>query len=233
MSAQPSVDRAHVSLATAYPPCGRRPTESGRKPHGSRTAITWFCASSTSEKAPFHAGSVRSSRSSQVRPPAAASISAITSVSLVAVSPKPAREQLVAQRRGVDDVAVVGDGERAVHRLDEERLDVALGVGAGGRVARVADRVVAGERRQHRRREDVGDQPLVLVEPGPLAVADGDAGCLLPTMLEREQPEERHLGHPVAVRRRDPDHPALLSRAIDAVDRARAARDVVTEDQLS
>ena len=89
MSMHPSVDSAHVSLATANPPCGRRPSESGRKPHGSRTAITWFCASSTSENAPFHAGSVRSRRSSHVRPPAAASISAITSVSLVAVRPKP------------------------------------------------------------------------------------------------------------------------------------------------
>ena len=86
-----------------------------------------------------------------------------------------AREQLVAQRRGVDDVAVVGDGQRAVHRLDEERLDVALGVRAGGRVAGVADRVVAGERRQHGRREHVGDEPLVLVQPRPLPVADGDA----------------------------------------------------------
>ena len=37
-------------------------------------------------------------------------------------------EQLVAQRRRVDDVAVVGERQRAVHRLDEERLDVALGV---------------------------------------------------------------------------------------------------------
>ena len=66
MSTQPSVDRAHVSLATAWPPCGRRPTDSGRKPHGSRTAITRSAASSTSEKAPFHAGSVRSMRSSHV-----------------------------------------------------------------------------------------------------------------------------------------------------------------------
>ena len=99
MSTQPSVDSAHVSLATAWPPCGRRPTDSGRKPHGSRTATTRSAASRTSEKAPFHAGSVRSMRSSHVRPPAAASISVITSVSLVAVSPKPLRQQLVAQRR--------------------------------------------------------------------------------------------------------------------------------------
>ena len=89
MSTQPSVDRAQVSLATAWPPCGSRPTDSGRNPHGSRTASTRSAASRTSEKAPFHAGSVRSMRSSHVRPPAAASISVITSESLVAVSPKP------------------------------------------------------------------------------------------------------------------------------------------------
>ncbi len=89
MSTQPSVDSAHVSLATACPPSGRRPIDSGRNPHGSRTAITWSWASITSENAPFHAGNVRSTRSSHVRPPAAASINVNTSVSLVAVSPKP------------------------------------------------------------------------------------------------------------------------------------------------
>jgi hypothetical protein len=89
MSTQPIVLSAHVSLATAKPPWGRRPTLIGRKPHGSRTAITRSPTSATSENAPFHAGRVRSMRSSHVLPPAAASISVSTSVSLVAVRPKP------------------------------------------------------------------------------------------------------------------------------------------------
>ena len=122
-------------------------------------------------------------------------------------------EQLVAQRGGVHEVAVVGQRERAVHRLDEERLDVALGVRPGRRVAGVADRVVADERRERLGREHVGDESGLLVDPGPAAVAHGDAGRLLAAVLQREQPEERELGDAVAVRRRDAEHAALLLRA--------------------
>ena len=210
MSTQPSVARAHVSLATAWPPCGSRPTDSGRKPHGSRTASTRSAASRTSEKAPFHAGSVRSMRSSHVRPPAAASISVITSESLVAVSPKPFDSSSSRSACGVDDVAVVGERQRAVHRLDEERLDVALVRRTGRRVAGVADRVVAGQRLHRLVGEDVRHQPGLLVDAGAVPVADGDAGRLLAAVLQGEQPEERQLGDALAVRRRDAEHAALL-----------------------
>ena len=126
--------------------------------------------------------------------------------------PETLREQLVAQRRRVDDVAVVGERQRTVHRLDEERLEVALGVRSGRAVPGVADGVVPGERRHRLAGEDVGDEPGVLVHPRPMPVADGDAGPLLPTVLQREQPEERQLGDAVAVGRRDAEHPALFSR---------------------
>ena len=80
----------------------------------------------------------------------------------------------------------------------------------GRRVAGVADGVVAGERLQRLVGEDVGHEPGLLVHPGPVAVADGDAGGLLAAVLQGEQPEERQLGDALAVRRRDPEHPALF-----------------------
>ena len=105
-------------------------------------------------------------------------------------------------------------GERAVHRLDEERLDVALGVRPGGRVPGVADGVVADERGERLGREHVGDEAGLLVDPGAPTVADGDAGRLLAPVLQSEQPEERELGDPVAVRGRDAEHATLLLRAV-------------------
>ena len=152
-----------------------------------------------------------------MRPPEAASISVSTSVSLVAVRPKPRPSSSSRRLGGVDDVAVVGDGERAVHRLDEERLDVAHRVGAGRAVAGVADRVVAGERRHRLRREHVGDEAGVLVQACPGAVADGDPGRLLPAVLQREQPEERDLRDALAVRRRHGEHAALVVRLVVVV----------------
>ena len=89
ISTQPKVCKAQVSEAITYPPSTRRPTESGRYPHGSRTATTESTPNNTKEYAPFHEGIVRSNRSSHDFPLAAASIRAMTSVSLVAVSPKP------------------------------------------------------------------------------------------------------------------------------------------------
>ena len=106
----------------------------------------------------------------------------------------------------------MGECQRAVHRLDQERLVVALGVGAGGAVAGVADAVIAGERAHRRRREHVGDEAGVLVQPHPAAVADGDAGRLLAAMLQREQPEEHGLRDTFAVRGRDAEDAALLVR---------------------
>ena len=89
ISVQPNVLSAQVSEATAYPPSGNLPTDIGRKPHGSRTAITRSSTKITSEYAPVHDDNVRAKRSSHVAPPAEANISVITSVSDDAVRPKP------------------------------------------------------------------------------------------------------------------------------------------------
>ena len=105
-----------------------------------------------------------------------------------------------------------------MHRLDQERLVIALGVGTGRAVAGVADAVVAGQRVHGRRCEDVGHEPGVLVQPHAAAVADCNARCLLPTMLQREQPEEDGLGHTFAVRGRHAEHTALLVRRVGVRD---------------
>ena len=128
--------------------------------------------------------------------------------------PETARQQLVAQLGRVDDVAVVGQRQRPVHRLDHERLDVAIVARAGRRVARVADGVIADERRQRLAGEDVGHQAGLLVDANAAAVADRQAGAFLAAMLEGEQAEEGQLGDPVAARGRQPEHPALVVRGV-------------------
>ena len=55
-------------------------------------------------------------------------------------------DELVAQLARVDEVAVVGDGDLAVGAVDQERLRVLELALAGGRVARVADGEVPGQR---------------------------------------------------------------------------------------
>ena len=59
---------------------------------------------------------------------------------------RAAADELVAQLARVDQVAVVGDGDLAVRAVDQDRLRVLELALAGGRVARVADREVPGQR---------------------------------------------------------------------------------------
>ena len=59
---------------------------------------------------------------------------------------RPGADQLVTQLVGVDQVAVVGDRDLAVRAVDQERLGVLELALARGRVARVADGEMAGQR---------------------------------------------------------------------------------------
>ena len=103
-------------------------------------------------------------------------------------------DQLLAQAEGVGQVAVVGDGAAAHGELGEQRLDVAdLGValGAGGRVADVADGERAGQRLHQRGGgEAVADVAEAAGRGEALGGAVGDdAGGLLAAMLQRVQAE--------------------------------------------
>ena len=103
---------AQVSLATTQAP-SRRPSESGRKPCGSRAAISASPVSITRLKAPFTRESASIRRSSWLCSRERASSCTITSLSAVVlkIAPRPSSSRRIAQR--VDQVAVVRDRDRA------------------------------------------------------------------------------------------------------------------------
>ena len=129
---------------------------------------------------------------------------------------RAALDQLLAERIGVGQVAVVGDGEAAEGEIGEQRLDIAQDGVAGGRVADMADRGMAAQPAHHRLRgEAVGDLAEVAVGVEMLAVEGDDAGGLLAAMLQGMQAEH-------GVRRR-------LVDAADAEDAALLAQMVVIQ----
>ena len=81
----------------------------------------------------------------------------------------PCARELVVELDGVDQVAVVGQRDRAAV-VPVDRLGVLPAAVAGGRVAHVADRHLAGERLQAALVEDLGDEPEVALG-GDVAVA--------------------------------------------------------------
>ena len=114
---------------------------------------------------------------------------------------------------GVDQVAVVAQRDGAAVAGAERRLGVLPGARARGGVAAVADGDVADEAGERRLVEDLGDQAHVLVDEDLAAVADGDAGRLLATVLERVQAEVRELGD-VLARGPDAEHAAGVLRSL-------------------
>ena len=85
---------------------------------------------------------------------------------------------------GVDEIAVVGDGDLAADVFFEDGLGVAFAIGAGGGVADVSDGDVAGEFAEDVFFEDVGDKTEAGVGVDDIAVGGGDAGGFLATVLE-------------------------------------------------
>ena len=112
------------------------------------------------------------------------------------VEQRAALDQLPLDLEGVGQVAVMGDGDAADGEVAVEGLHVAdrgLALGAGGRVAHMADAGAAGKLGHGLGRgEGVPDiaEPLDHVEAAGLVMGD-DAAGLLPAMLERVQ-AQRH-----------------------------------------
>ena len=140
----------------------------------------------------------------------------------------PGLQEAAAQLRRVNQVAVVGHGQRAVDGLDHLGLDVAQRGPAGGAVAVVADcggaleggEVVLVEYRAHQARA-----PMQVRCP---PVAADDACGFLATVLQRVQAEERNPGR-VAAGCVHPDHSAFLPDLVEGKtghvrSRSRAAR---------
>src|SRR5207244_12807507 len=95
----------------------------------------------------------------------------------------------LAQLFGVGQVAVVRDRDRAARGLRGDLLRVAQVRAAGGRIADVADRAMAGQPAQALSAEDVGDPAHRLLDVEVVAVGRGDARGLLAPMLERVETE--------------------------------------------
>ena len=102
--------------------------------------------------------------------------------------------QLRANFEGVDDVAVVRQGDLALVALHHDGLRVQQRRVAGGGVARVTDGKRAGKASQDVGVEDVGDQAHRLVQLQLLAVGRGDARRFLPAMLQGVQAQVSELG---------------------------------------
>ena len=141
-----------------------RPSASGRSPCGSRKATTASSVMTTVENAPFSRGRTSAIASSIRSAGWVASSAAMISESEVELERDVAPAQLGVQLDGVDQVAVVGQRQRAAVVADD-RLGVLPLRGAGGGVAHVADRHVADQRAQRVLVEHLGDQALVADAP--------------------------------------------------------------------
>ena len=99
--------------------------------------------------------------------------------------------QLLAQRRLVDEIAVVPERDRARAAVLHERLRVRPLRRARRRVARVADRDLAAQAVELLLVEHLRDEPEIAQRRQAAVLGDGDPGRLLAAMLQREEPEVR------------------------------------------
>ncbi len=102
--------------------------------------------------------------------------------------------EVVAQLLGVDEVAVMADGDLAVGAVDDDRLRVVEPAVARRGVPDVADGTRPGEPRNRSLVEGVGHLAFRLAHLQPAPVRRGDAGALLAAMLQRVQAEVREVG---------------------------------------
>ena len=122
--------------------------------------------------------------------------------------------QRVLQLGRVDDLAVVHCGKAADAAPRHQRLDVLDFAAAGRTVAHMPDRAAAGQGFQITRTECFGEQPLSLMATDALSIRRGDAGALLPAVLQRMQAE---IGQLCCLRMlKNPKHPALLVQFLHA-----------------
>ena len=95
---------------------------------------------------------------------------------------------------GVDEVAVVGEGDASFVALDGDGLRVEEGGVSGGGVTGVSDGETAGEAGEDVGGKDVGDEAHGLVAVNVAAVGGSDAGGFLSAMLQGVEAEIGELG---------------------------------------
>ena len=180
---------------------------------------------STNEKAPSSWGRTSTRARSRARPSLDSSLAAGSSAldhlgHEVAVAGDHAGQHpgLVGEGLGVDEVAVVAEGELAGRGVPEHGLGVAPAGRAGGRVAGVADAEVAGQGLQRPVVEDRGHEAHVLDDGDVVAGADRHAGRLLAAVLQGVEAEVEEVGDRLA-RGVHPEDPAgLLLAVFDGLD---------------
>ena len=105
--------------------------------------------------------------------------------------PDSVREQLLAQGLGVDEVAVVAERDRSRRAVEDEGLRIRPAGAPRRRVARVADRDLAGKRGELLLVEHLRHEPHLAHCSDPPAFVDRDPGRFLAAVLKREQAEVR------------------------------------------
>ena len=118
-------------------------------------------------------------------------------------------DHLAAKRVRVDEGAVVR--QRDDHVVDGGQVGLRRlpALGTGGAVAYVTHSQLAGERRQVGIGEHLVDQAKVLADKDGVAIAHGNAGRLLPAVLQGEQSEVGQSGN-VAAGRPDAEDATLV-----------------------
>ncbi len=102
--------------------------------------------------------------------------------------------ELLPQRLRVHEIAVVGDGHRAVRGGAGDGLGVAQVRAARGGVADVADRAMAGQALEPLAIEDVRHPAHRLLDLEVVPIGRGDPGRLLSAVLQRVEPEVGDVG---------------------------------------
>ena len=98
--------------------------------------------------------------------------------------------ELVLQLEGVDDVAIVCDGQLTVLAVNQKGLSVTEFAAAGGGITGVANGHVTGQWIEVWLSEYLGDQTHLGVDYNVLAVGGGNPCALLPAVLQGKESKE-------------------------------------------
>ena len=124
--------------------------------------------------------------------------------------------QLLSKPKGIDQIAVMRQGQRAFAVIDHNGLGVIPVRGAGGAVAHMAhSHVPRSQPGQRLRCEYVLYQPEVLVGGYDAVVAYRNAAALLAPVLQGKQAVVRRGGDLPAFPRVNAENAALLSQLLD------------------
>ena len=107
------------------------------------------------------------------------------------LQPHAPLQELATKDVRVHEVAVVGNAQRTIDRLDDVRLSISQAGAAGGAVSGVADCELPLQRGEVLLVEDGGNKTLPLVDMRNAVVDRRHAGRLLAPMLEGVEREER------------------------------------------